>query len=54
MASGWDSGRVFYHNTLGVAPRTEGGSNVDSERQFQQKCLALLEQFRIDNQFIYR
>lgn len=50
LASGWDGGRVFYNNTLGVA--SEAGH--DQETVLQNKCLAFLEHFRIDNQFIYR
>lgn len=53
MASGWDTGNVFYHNTLGITPNADNG-NTDSDIIFQQKCLAFLEQFRIENQFIYR
>ena len=50
LASGWDSGRVFYNNTLGVA--SEGGN--EQESVLRGKCLAFLEHFRIENQFIYR
>jgi hypothetical protein len=47
---GWDSGRVYYNNTLNVASDGAG----DAENVLQSKCLSFLEHFRIDNQFIYR
>lgn len=49
-ASGWDAGRVWFNNTLGVASASSG----ESEAATLAKCLAFLEHFRIDNQFIYR
>ena len=48
--NGWDKGRVTFHNTLGVPSEAAG----DLESVLQGKCLAFLEHFRIDNQFIYR
>lgn len=59
-ASGWDASRVYYHNTLGVAPTTgnasenSNNSGADSDAAVQRKCLAFLENFRIDAQFPYR
>ncbi len=53
-SSGWDAGRVYYHNTLGVPPAAASMGAADSERMLLKKCLSFLEQFRIDSQFIYR
>lgn len=56
-ASGWDTSRVFYHNTLGV-PTSGNGANgtecSDSDILLRRKCLLFLENFRIEAQFPYR
>jgi hypothetical protein len=46
--SGWDTGRVYYADLLSNEART------DSERVLEGKCSSFFENFRIENQYIYR
>ncbi len=46
--SGWDTGSVYYADLLSNEIRT------DSERILESKCTAFFENFRIENQYIYR
>lgn len=50
MASGWDRGTVSAANYLG-GPSTDA---FDLDSTLRRKCDAFLENFRIENQFIYR
>jgi hypothetical protein len=48
MATGWDRGSVSAANYLG------GDSGEDTDSILAQKCSLFFENFRIENQFIYR
>lgn len=56
--TGWDKGGVYYSDFLSAGSGTGSGGAGDvrlaTERELQRKCDAFLENFRIDNQFIYR
>jgi hypothetical protein len=46
--SGWDKSNVYYADLLSNETRP------DSERILESKCASFFENFRIDNQYIYR
>lgn len=54
-ATGWDKGGVYYSDFLSAsATSSAADARSATERELQRKCDAFLENFRIDNQFIYR
>lgn len=51
MATGWDRGSVSAANYLGT---NAGGLADETDSVLARKCDAFFENFRIENQFIYR
>lgn len=47
--SGWDAGKLFYADIL-----TNTSSDATNTRNLEEKCNSFFEDFRLDNQFIYR
>ena len=46
--SGWDRGSVYHADVTLTEPR------LDSDSELFKKCQIFFEEFRIDNNFIYR
>ena len=58
-ASGWDTSKVYFHNTLGISgagnENANGGTDgLEPDSVVRRKCLLFLENFRIEAQFPYR